>query len=198
MNYKIGKGSTVDKFVIIGCLSKQKTKPTIIGDEANIRSHTVIYSGNIIGNNFQTGHGVLIRESNIIGNNVSIGSHSVIEHNVKIGNNVRIHSNVFIPEFTVLEDDVWVGPMAVFTNAKYPASLKTKENLAGVVVKSKAKIGAGAVILPGVVIGRNVLIGAGSVVTKNVAKDSIFVGNPAKNIGYVPDLKYNSGEEVYP
>lgn len=197
MKYTIGKNSKIDKFVIIGCQPEHKTKISIIGENANIRSHTVIYAGNNIGNNFQTGHGVLIRELNTIGNNVSIGSHSVVEHHVTIGNNVRIHSNVFVPEFTVLEDDVWVGPMVTFTNAKYPASLKAKENLFGVTIKSKAKIGAGVVILPGVVIGKNALIGAGSVVTKDVADDVVVVGNPAKIIANSLDLIYNSGEKVY-
>lgn len=198
MNYKIGKDSKIDKYVVIGYQPKQKTEPAVIGDKALIRSHTVIYAGNIIGDNFQTGHGVLIRELNTIGNDVSIGSHTVLEHHVTIGNNVRIHSNVFIPEYTVLEDHVWVGPSVTFTNAKYPASPKSKENLIGVTVKNKAKIGAGAVILPGLVIGRNALIGAGSVVTKDVPQGSVVVGNPAKVIARLPDLKYDDGEKVYP
>lgn len=198
MKYKIGKGSKVDKFVLVGCQPKQKTKPPVIGDKANIRSHTVIYAGNIIGDNFQTGHGVLIRELNTIGNDVSIGSHAVVEHHVTIGDNVRIHSNAFIPEYTVLEDNVWIGPAVILTNAKYPASPKAKESLTGVVVKNKAKIGAGAVILPGVVIGKNALIGAGSVVTKDVPEDSVVVGNPAKVITSLSKLKYESGGKVYP
>ena len=149
MKYKIGKDPKIGKFVLIGCQPRQKTKPPVIGNKANIRSHTVIYAGNIIGDNFQTGHGALIRELNTIGNDVSIGSHTVVEHHATIGNNVRIHSNVFIPEYTVLEDYVWVGPSVTFTNAKYPASPKAKESLIGVTVKNKAKIGAGAVILHG-------------------------------------------------
>ena len=80
----------------------------------------MIYAGNVIGRNFQTGNKVNIRESNRIGDNVSVGTLSVIEHHVEIGNNVRIHTQVFIPEFSVLEDGCWIGPNVVFTNAKYP------------------------------------------------------------------------------
>jgi len=74
---------------------------TILGSQALLRSHTVIYAGNIIGDSFQTGNKVNIRELNRIGDNVSVGTLSVIEHHVEIGNNVRIHSQAFIPEFSV-------------------------------------------------------------------------------------------------
>ena len=95
----------------------------------------MIYAGNRIGENFQTGNKVNIRESNEIGNNVSIGTLSVIEHHVRIGNGVRMHSQVFVPEFTVIEDDAWLGPNVVITNAKYPLSPGVKETLAGPIVK---------------------------------------------------------------
>ena len=98
-----------------------------------MRSGTYIYAGNKIGSNFQTGHKVNIREENEIGNNVSIGTQCVIEHHVKIGN-VRIHSNVFIPEFTILKSNVWIGPNVVLTNAKYPNRKETKENLSAPVL----------------------------------------------------------------
>ena len=87
-NVTLGIGSNLGEFAIIGEPPREKAAGellTQIGQGAVIRSHTVIYAGNIIGNNFQTGHGVLIREENIIGDHVSIGSHSVIEHHVKSG-----------------------------------------------------------------------------------------------------------------
>ena len=90
-NVKKGKNCNFYEFSIIGLpVSNSKDCKTIIGDNALVRSHTVIYCGNIIGNNFTTGHFVLIREFNEINDNVSIGSNSV-EHNTKIGNGVRIH-----------------------------------------------------------------------------------------------------------
>ena len=110
---------------------------TILGAQALVRSHTVIYAGNIIGNSFQTGNKVNIRELNRIGDNVSVGTLSVIEHHVEIGNNVRIHSQAFIPEFSVLEDDAWIGPNVVLTNAKYPLSRDVKESLQGPRIKRR-------------------------------------------------------------
>jgi len=195
---KLGRNAVIGEFCLLGESGKGKNKEsTRIGDNALIRSHTVIYRGNKIDKNFQTGHGVLIREENTIGNNVSIGSHTVIEHHVKIGNNVRIHSSAFIPEFTILEENVWIGPHVTFTNALYPGSKHTKKYLKGAKVQKGAKIGASAVILPGVIIGSYALVGAGCVVTKDIPPGKVVVGNPARIIGDVKGLTYNRGEKAY-
>jgi acetyltransferase-like isoleucine patch superfamily enzyme len=182
---------TVGEFCIIGEPPRGKKAGEIvtrIGARAVIRSHTVIYAGSGIGDDFQTGHGVLIREQNEIGNNVSIGSHSIVEHHVKIGNNVRLHSNVFVPEFSILEDECWLGPNVVVTNARYPQSKRVKENLRGAHIKRGAKIGANATLLPGIVIGENALVGAGAVVTHHVPDGAVVAGNPARVIKTVRDI----------
>lgn len=187
-NVVLGKKANIGYFSVIG-LPAEGTKDgdhlTKIGDEALIRSHSVIYAGNSIGYHFQTGHGVLIREGNVIGDNVSIGSHTIIEHHVTIGNNVRIHGNTFIPEFSVLEDDCWIGPGVVMTNAKYPRSKNVKLSLQGPTIGKKAIIGASSVILPGIHIGSNALIGAGAVVVKDVKNGEVIVGNKNKIINNI-------------
>lgn len=193
-NVVLGEGSVVEDFCIIGTPPRgvgEGELRTTIGDGAVIRSHTVIYSGNVIGRNFQTGNKVNIRESNRIGNNVSVGTLSVIEHHVEIADNVRIHTQVFIPEFSVLEEGCWIGPNVVLTNAKYPLSPGVKDQLAGPVVRRGAKIGANVTLLPGVVIGENALVGAGSVVVRDVPPGAVVVGNPARVIRQVPELPYS-------
>jgi acetyltransferase-like isoleucine patch superfamily enzyme len=162
--------------------------PTVIGDGAIINSHTVIYFGNKIGRNFRTGHGVLIREDNQIGDDVSIGSGSNVEHHVRLGNGVRLHSNVFVPELSVLEDSCWLGPNVVLTNAKYPATPTTKNELVGCYIEKGAKIGANTTVLPGIRIGAFALVGAGSVITRDVPAGAVVVGSPARIINEVSKL----------
>lgn len=182
-NVKLGSNCVVEDFVIVGVPPRGRGAgelETIIGENAIIRSHTVIYAGNFIGDDFQTGNKANIRELNKIGDYVSIGTLSIVEHHVKIGNGVRIHSQVFIPEYTIFEDECWIGPNVVFTNAKYPNRPDTKYNLKGVRIGKEAVIGANVTILPGVVIGDKALIGAGSVVTVNIPNEAVAYGNPAR------------------
>jgi acetyltransferase-like isoleucine patch superfamily enzyme len=189
----LGEDCLVEDFCIIGAPPRgcrAGELQTRIGAAAVIRSHTVIYAGNTIGRNFQTGNKVNIRESNRIGDNVSVGTLSVIEHHVQIGNGVRIHTQAFIPEFSVLEDDCWIGPNVVFTNAKYPLSPGVKDQLAGPIIRRAAKIGANATILPGVVVGENALVGAGAVVARDVPAGAVVAGNPARVIRQMSELPY--------
>lgn len=188
----LGVGATVGPFVVIGEVPRGHANAgnrTVIGLNAIIRSHTVIYAGNTIGERFQTGHGVLIREANTIGDDVSIGSHSIVEHHVVIADRVRIHSNVFIPEYSVLEEGAWIGPCVVFTNALYPLSPDVKKTLKGPHICAGAKVGANVTLLPGITIGCNALIGAGAVVVQDVPDGKVVAGNPARIIRDVSDVR---------
>ncbi|MFQ6092612.1 MAG: transferase [bacterium] len=190
-NVELGEGVVIGDFAVVG-IPPTARKPgemkTYIGAQAIIRSHTVIYAGNRIGDNFQTGHGVMIREENEIGDSVSVGTKSVIEHHVKIGNNVRIHSQAFVPEYSVLEDGCWIGPNVVLTNALHPLCPKAKECLKGPIVRTGAKIGANATLLPDIEIGENGLVGAGSVVVEDVPPRAIVVGNPARRVKSIEEV----------
>ncbi len=198
-NVHMGENYRIGEYVIVG-VPPRDSKPgdleTYIGPNVVLRSHTVIYAGNRVGANFQTGHSVIIRELNEIGDDVSIGTHSIIEHHVQIGHRVRIHSNVFIPEYSILEDGAWVGPGVVFTNALYPLSPEVKANLRGPHVLSGSKIGANATLLPGITIGRNALVGAGAVVVRNVPDGKVVAGNPARVIRDVSELLAYNKEEL--
>ena len=143
-----------------------------------IRSGTVIYPNVCVGDNFETGHNVLIRDPTHIGNNVRVGTGTIIEGDVTIGDNVNIQSMVYIPKFTTIGSKVFIGPCVVLTNDKYPPSGK----LVGPILCDGCSIGANVTILPGIIIGEGALVGAGSVVTHNVPPHKTVYGNPARVI----------------
>lgn len=189
----LGEAVELGPFIIIGQPAKGQAEgevETVIGCGSIIRSHTVIYAGATLGERCQTGHGALIRENSTLGDDVSIGSHAVIEHCVTIGDGVRIHSQAFVPEFSALEKNAWVGPNAVLTNARYPLSDRVKEELKGPTLREGAIVGANATLLPGVVIGKGALVGAGAVVTRDVPDGAVVAGNPARIIKTTGNLPY--------
>jgi len=172
-----------------------KVHPLVIGENALIRTENVIYGDTVIGDNFQSGHKVTIREGNNIGNNVRMGTLSDIQHHCNIGNYVSIHSNVFIGEESKINDYVWIFPHAVLTNDPTPPS----NELMGVTIDSFAIIASGSILLPGVHISEDALVGAGAIVKRDVPKETVVVGNPAKEICSVRKIKNKvTGEVVYP
>jgi acetyltransferase-like isoleucine patch superfamily enzyme len=171
---EIGKNAIIGDNVILGHLPDGIL---IIGDNAVIRSGCIIYSGTKIGNNFRTGHNILVRENTIMGDGVLVGTNSVVENNVKIGNDVSIQTNVYVTTNTILEDKVFMGPCSVTTNDKY---MQAGAKLVGPTIKKGARIGANATILPGVLVGEGCVVGSASVVTKDIPKGSTVIGNPAR------------------
>ncbi len=190
-NVRLGENVEIGEFALVGVPPRGKAEgelPTVIGDGAVIRSHSVIYAGNTIGSHFQTGHHAMIREENRIGDDVSVGTNSVVEHHVEIGDRVRIHSQAFVPEYSTLEEGAWIGPNVVLTNAPHPLCPKAKECLKGPTIRRGAKIGANSTILPFLVVGEDALVGAGSVVVQDVPARAVVAGNPARVIKSVDQL----------
>lgn len=192
-NVTLGDNVVIEDHCIVGAPPRGAQDgefETVIGDNSVIRAGTIIYAGNRIGKNFQTGNKANIREENTIGDNVSVGTLSVIEHHVVMENNVRIHTQVFVPEYTTLKEGSWLGPNVVLTNAMYPKSPGVKDELEGPMIEKDAIIGANSTILPGVRIGENSIVGAGSVVTKDVDDHAVVCGNPAKFLKNKNSLPY--------
>lgn len=200
-NVTLGKNCYVGAHSILGeylnCQIKNnavEVKPLNIGDNATIRSSTIIYSSTSIGNDFQTGHHVTIRENTVIGNNCSIGTLGDIQSFCKLYDYVRLHSNVFLSEHSELESFVWLFPHVVLTNDKTPPS----NSLLGVKIKEYACVCARSTLLPGVVIGKNALVGAGALVTKDVQDNHVVLGSPARDMGEVHNIQEQNGESHYP
>lgn len=118
----------------------------------------------------------------VIGDDCSIGSHAEIGRGSSVGDRSRISAMVFLPSFSRIGSDVFIGPGVIFTDDRYPRTLKPGETYRAEppVVEDGASIGAGSVILPGVTIGAGALIAAGSVVTRDVPAQGHVRGEPAR------------------
>jgi carbonic anhydrase/acetyltransferase-like protein (isoleucine patch superfamily) len=102
-----------------------------------------------------------------------------------VGDRVTVKCGVQLWDGIRLEDDVFVGPNATFTNDKYPRSKIYPDTFPETHVRKGASIGANATLLPGINIGPGAMVGAGAVVTGDVPSKAIVAGNPATIVGYV-------------
>jgi acetyltransferase-like isoleucine patch superfamily enzyme len=188
---EVGDGLVTDEDVTINYRSgrTESGSPLVLGRRARLRSGTVLYEGARIGDDFQTGHHVIVREDNVIGDKVSIWSNSVVDYGCVVGNRVKIHSGCYIAQFTEIEDDVFLAPGVVVANDLYPGRDDSAEAMAGPVIKAGAQIGANVTILPFVTIDAGALVGAGSIVTKDVPAGMVVYGCPAVSIRAVADLE---------
>jgi UDP-2-acetamido-3-amino-2,3-dideoxy-glucuronate N-acetyltransferase len=123
---------------------------------------------------------VVILPGAVIGRDGSICSHCFIENKVVVGDRVTVKCGVQLWDGVTLEDDVFVGSNATFTNDMKPRSRNAAAQLMPTLVKKGATIGANATILPGLTIGEGAMVGAGAVVTKDVPPGCTVVGNPAR------------------
>lgn len=124
----------------------------------------------------------------VIGTSCNIGQNVVISPQVILGNNVKIQNNVSVYTGVECEDDVFLGPSMVFTNVLNPRSaINRKEQYSKTIVQKGASIGANATVVCGNTIGKYALVGAGAVITKSLPDYSLWVGNPAKQIGWVSE-----------
>jgi acetyltransferase-like isoleucine patch superfamily enzyme len=115
----------------------------------------------------------------VLGRDCNVCDHTYIEGDVIVGDRETIKSGVFLWDGLRVEDDVFIGPQATFTNDAVPRSKQPFEVLETRLARG-ATIGAGAVILPGLTVGEGAFVGAGAVVTKDVPPDALVVGNPAR------------------
>jgi len=157
---------------------------------ANYFSHetAVIDEGCQIGEGTKIWHFSHIMPNCVLGKKCNIGQNVVISPQVMLGDNVKVQNNVSIYTGVICEADVFLGPSMVFTNVINPRSaIIRKEEYLKTIVKKGASIGANATIVCGNNIGRYAFIGAGAVVTKEIPDYSLWVGNPAKQIGWVSE-----------
>jgi UDP-2-acetamido-3-amino-2,3-dideoxy-glucuronate N-acetyltransferase len=138
-------------------------------------------------------HLAQIREDAEIGGDCIIGRGVYIGPGVRLGQRCKVQNYALLYEPAWLDDGVFVGPAAVFTNDHHPravtpeGAIKTAGDWepVGVTVRYGASIGAGAVCVAPVTVGRWAVVAAGSVVVADVPDFALVAGVPARFVRWV-------------
>jgi acetyltransferase-like isoleucine patch superfamily enzyme len=185
----IGPGMKADPSVTVGYTAERSGSHTLlIGRDARLRSGTVIYLGSRIGDRFETGHHVVVREQCEIGDDVSVWSNTVIDYGCRVGDGVKIHSNCYVAQYTEIGEGAFLAPGVTVANDLYPGREDSRDVMSGPSIGAGAQIGVNVTLLPFVRVGEGCLVGAGAVVTRDLPVGAVAFGNPAVVHGQVGDL----------
>jgi acetyltransferase-like isoleucine patch superfamily enzyme len=156
-------------------------------DDAYVHPSADVEDGARIGPGTMIWHLAHVRSTARIGANCVLGRNVYVDSSVEIGDRVKIQNNVSVYQGVTLEDEVFVGPCAVFTNDLRPRAQNPDWQITPTVVRRGASIGANATIICGVEVGPYAMVAAGAVVTRDVAPYQLVAGNPARPLGRVDE-----------
>jgi acetyltransferase-like isoleucine patch superfamily enzyme len=191
----IGAGCWIEDHAVLGkrprlarhSSARGEVGPLRLGDRASVGTGAVVFAGADIAADAILGDQCYVRERASIGERSVIGRGSVVDNDVQVGARVRVQTNVYLTAFTVIEDDVFVGPGAVTTNDHTMARHGPETPTVGATLRRACRVGGGAVLTPGVEIGEEAFVAAGAVVTRDVPARAVVMGVPARVVREVPD-----------
>lgn len=189
-NVTIGDDCFIGPHVILGEPTKAyytdpdeyQRPPTVIGTGSIIRAHTCIYAGVRIGENFQSGSFVTIRENTVIEAECRVGSYNDIQGECTIGKGCAFHSSVHIAQYSTIGNYVWIFPYTLILNAPV-APIPHGMQLEGATIGDYSVLLAKSLLMAGVTLGKHVVVAANSKVTRDVPDWIMVHGDPAKEIG---------------
>jgi acetyltransferase-like isoleucine patch superfamily enzyme len=158
-----------------------------LGAAVSVGAGAVVFAGAGIGSEAILGDQTFVRERASIGERAVIGRGSVVDNDVVVGARVRVQTNVYLTAFTVIEDDVFVGPGAITTNDDTMARHGAETPVRGATLRRACRVGGGAVLIPGVEIGEEAFVAAGAVVTCDVPARAVVMGVPARVVREVSE-----------
>jgi acetyltransferase-like isoleucine patch superfamily enzyme len=192
----IGDGVIIQDNVILGKVPKlaptsgaagQPVDALVIEEGAAICAGAIVFAGAHIGPRAIIGDQSYVRERATIGERTVIGRGSAIDNDVAIGARVKVQTNVYVTGFSVVEDDVFLGPCVMTTNDDAMGRHAPDEPLRGATFRRACRVGGAAVLVPGVEIGEEAFVAAGAVVTTDVPARAVVMGVPARVIRHVGD-----------
>jgi acetyltransferase-like isoleucine patch superfamily enzyme len=193
---RIGEASVAEVGAVLGKVprlartsgtAQEALPPLRMGVRVTIGAGAIVYAGTVIGDEAIVGDQAQVRERTVIGPQTVIGRGSAIDNDVTIGARVKIQTNVYVTAFSVVEDDVFIGPGASTTNDDTMSRHERGLALLGATLRRACRIGGSAVIVPGVEVGEEAFVAAGAVVTKDVPARAFMVGVPARQVREVAD-----------
>lgn len=194
----IGDGCVIEDHVVLGkrprlargSSAKGDVGDLVLGERVTVCSGAVVFAGANVADEAILGDQSFVRERSQIGAGSVIGRGSVVDNDVAVGARVRVQTNVYLTAFTVVEDDVFVGPGATTTNDNTMNRHGPETPLRGALLRRACRVGGGTVLTPGVEIGEEAFVAAGAVVTKDVPARGVAIGVPARVVREVgePDL----------
>ena len=153
----------------------------------SVHSSAFIEDGAKVDESANVWHQVQVRTGAVVGAGTNLGKNVFVDEGAVIGARCKIGNNVNVYRGVTIEDEVFVGPSATFTNDLYPRAVSPDWELVPTLVRHGASIGANVTIRCGITIGEYAMIGAGSVVTKDVEPFELVLGNPARHRGWVDE-----------
>lgn len=153
--------------------------------DTTIHETAIVEAGASIGSGSAVWHHCHVRSGAVIGDGCTLGKNVFVDTGVEIGHRVKIQNNVSIYRGVRLEDEVFVGPSAVFTNDRFPRAVSSDWEVVATLVCRGASIGANATVICGITVGSWATVAAGAVVTRDVADHEVVAGNPARRLGWV-------------
>ena len=187
----LGADVAVGEFCAIGVPPRGSSEgelATVVGARATFESHAIVYAGNVIGDDFEIGHGSFIRENNVIGNRVSVGALNIWEGQVTVGNDVSIGPQTGIGELAIIGSGVVIGAQVGLAAVLHPLSSEAKRTGRGANISDGATIGSGVSVSPAVRVGEGAYVEPGALVVRDVPPFTVVAGSPAKPSGDVWEL----------
>ncbi len=184
----IGEDCAIEDHVVLGkrprlarhSAARGEVRALELGARVSVGAGAVVFAGASIGAEAILGDQSFVRERSQIGERSVIGRGSVVDNDVVIGARVRVQTNVYLTAFTVVEDDVFVGPGALTTNDDTMARHGDETPIRGATLRRACRVGGGAVLTPGVEICEEAFVAAGAVVTRDVPARAVVMGVPAR------------------
>jgi UDP-2-acetamido-3-amino-2,3-dideoxy-glucuronate N-acetyltransferase len=192
---ELGDGVTIEDGVVLGkrprlapgSAAAGEVAPLRIGAGATICCGAIVLAGAQIGAGAIVGDQAFVRERTRIGEQTVVGRGSAVDNDVVVGARVRIQSGVYLSAFSIVEDEVFLGPCAMTTNDDAMGRIARGASLTGATLRRACRIGGGAVLTPGVEVGEEAFVAAGAVVTRDVPARALVMGVPARVVREVPD-----------